>query len=262
MQRQYKLDRAGERRVPGQQFVQDDPQRVLVRRRGPLALRPAGRFRGEVRRSADDRPGDGQPVLVLGPAGQPEVEQVRVACRVQNDVRGFHVAVDHALAVRVGERVGQLLGYRGRFRRGEPPAFAALLDRVVEVHPGDEHRGQVQVPVRLAGLEQRYDVRVPQPGRGLGFPAEPDPPFWGLAHAPGQLQGHLALELRVVGPVDHAERPAAEEPADEEPPHPVRQRVGRVVGAGNGRIHGRRVVGPGHGATVRVVFVGHGRPRD
>ncbi len=69
--------------------------------------------------------------------------------------------------------------------------------------------------VVLAGVKDRHDVPVPElPGRS-GFPQEPINGRRSLQDPRVRdLQGDLAIELRIVGAVDRAEGPGADLPVD------------------------------------------------
>src|SRR5258706_540333 len=65
-----------------------------------------------------------------GHGSDPEVGDLRVAGLVEQDVRGLHVAVDDALAVREGERAEDRDGDRPRVVEVEPVRM--LVEEVVE----------------------------------------------------------------------------------------------------------------------------------
>src|SRR5262249_11369278 len=62
-------------------------------------------LRGHVAKRADDIAGSGQAVRTLE-LGQPKVGDPDLANRVEQQVRGFDVAVQYALRMRVGECIG------------------------------------------------------------------------------------------------------------------------------------------------------------
>ena len=87
----------GERLRSGEQLIEDDTQRPDVRGRLDTMRFTANLFRGHVRDRAS------HPVFVprafADMQSQPEVEQMREAAGIQQDVLRFHIAMDHALQV-------------------------------------------------------------------------------------------------------------------------------------------------------------------
>ena len=97
-----------------------------------------------------------------------------------------------------------LAHHPGRLAEVEP----ALLGGAGQGAAFDEGGRDVVVGAVGAGLVDRHDVGVAQPGRGLRL-AQEALDGGGALQAAGvrHLQGDLALQLRVEGPVDGAEGP-------------------------------------------------------
>ncbi len=109
-------------RPQGQQFVERQPQRVNVAPRITLALES---FRRHVAHGADDIAGVGD-VFGIGGLGQAEVGDPDVALGVEQEVGRLDVTVEHALAVGIFERLGDL----------ESDAGHAAEEGAVGVRPG------------------------------------------------------------------------------------------------------------------------------
>ena len=74
--------------------------------------------------------------------------------------------MDHAAAVRIGQRVGHALGDAGGLRRLGPPAVAQQVAQVAALQP--LHRN-VDTLLRQPGVVDGDDVRVVQPRSGSGL---------------------------------------------------------------------------------------------
>lgn len=167
---------AGERRTPGEQLVEEDAGAVDVDGGG---LRAAlGGLRGHVGRGADELVGAGEPRRV-GEAGDAEVGEERVqlaAGLAEQHVGRLEVAVDDAVGVAGGERVGDLRGQQAGGDRGERsvlPQVAVEVGAVDQVHdegeqvalhdevadPDDVRVGEAEQDGTLA-QEAHHDVRV------------------------------------------------------------------------------------------------------
>src|SRR5205814_1115822 len=94
-----------ERRLAGEQFVEDRAQPVHVGRGGQV-LQGGRLLGGEVAGRADDGPGLRVGGVTFEVLGQPEVGDVRLAVRVQEDVARLEVAVEHAALVGVVDGPG------------------------------------------------------------------------------------------------------------------------------------------------------------
>ena len=194
-----------ERRPSRDHLVEHDAERVHVAARvGGLAL---GLLRREVRGGPHHGALLGEALVVTGVdrAGDAEVGHLRHAGVGDEDVRRLHVAVDHAVAVGEGERVGHL-GTEARGHVGAQRAVAA--DDLGERVAGHELHGHEVGAAVLAPVVDPHDVRVVQAGRGLGLAAE-TLHEGGVGRVLGEqhLDGDLAVEQQVTG-LPHLGHPA------------------------------------------------------
>jgi hypothetical protein len=172
-----------------------------------VAARAAGdRFAGGQHVARDRSLGVVGACLGLAGAGEAEVHDADAAVVADEHVAGLEVAVDHAGGVGGGESVaggderGDDLTPRS-WRVAEPGAEGLAVD---ELH-GEEH-----AMVDGADVVDRDDVGVGEPGEGLGL-AEHAGLTAGVAGArQHDLEGDAAIELGVVGGVDHAHAAGAE----------------------------------------------------
>ncbi len=208
---------AQQRRPAGEQLVEDGAQAVNVRGGGQPLPGGAGLFRGHVRGRADDGLGLGQAAFLLEALGQAEVGELRIARAVQQHVGRLEVAVQDAALVGVMDGAGQ-----GRHQAGEacllliggPVPLSRHLEfgepasQAASFH---ELQGEVGLVVDLANVVDGDDVGMVQLGGGLGLDAEA---AQGRARGglPGQdhLEGHLAVEAHLPGPVDDAHAAAGD----------------------------------------------------
>ena len=192
--------------MPGQQLVQDDAERVDVRRRRGLIA--PGLLRAEVVDRAEGRPR--QRHLGLGDRpGDPEIRHLDPAIPVDHDVARLHVAMDDPALVGGVEGPGRLRGDPCRLARRQRPAPFDDRGEVLAVDQlhDDERPGGV-MPV----VVDRDDVRVVQRRRGLGFVAEPRAEV-GVATVlrAEDLDGDVTVELVVVAAIDPGHPALAEQ---------------------------------------------------
>ena len=102
-------------------------------------------------------------VLPVGDAGDAEVEHARLRAPDHEDVGRLDVAMDHALRVREGERVGDAANDQRGLRRRRAPAFLAQLAQVAALQQLHRDVGAV---VADAGVEHGDDVRMAQAAGG------------------------------------------------------------------------------------------------
>ena len=207
------LDQAAlvERRVAGEHVEEGAAQRVDVAadvgRTGVVGL-----FGRDVIDGADRGAVAGNAGLaLLDVAGQTEVGQLQERLAVlpgNEEVGRLDIAVDDALAVRVGQRLDGLLEQLAGQLGLEP---AAALDVLEQVDPLDKFHRQVISAGGLAGVVDGDDVLVAELLGGAGLAAE------ALAHARvgGQvgrhdLEGDLAVELHVARLVDRGHAAAGD----------------------------------------------------
>ncbi len=218
---QFEGGPALERQPPGQALVEDDPERVQVRRGGDRA--GGGLFRGLVGGGAEHHPGDREPGVAAG-AGDAEVGDDHVAVP-HHQVGRLDVPVDDAGPVRGLQRGQHLQRQAQGLQDGQR---AAPLQHRAQRLAGDQFHDQVgdragggsgrrapgrHVLGRPAGAEVVHadDAGVPQPGHHPGLVVEPLREA-GFVQQRGfqDLDSHPAVEHLVLGEPDIAHRAAAE----------------------------------------------------
>ena len=146
---------AGEGHVACEQLVEHDAERIDVgRRRHRLARRL---LRREVVARAEHRPGLRDAVLDVERAGDAEVGDLGLAVSVQQNVLRLHVAVHDPVLVREAESLGDRERELDRASDRERPG---ALDELLEVLTVDELEDDELVPVGLAAVDHRDDVRM------------------------------------------------------------------------------------------------------
>ena len=193
---------AEERRPTRDQGVEQRAEAVDVDRgRQPTAVRV-----GLLGRHVHGRAGDADElgvVLLAVPArlealGEAEVGDHRPALAVEQHVRGLQVAVEDADHVRVVDGAGDLGDQPG----GGPVIAAERLAAVDEAAALDQPHRVVVLAVALAVLEDRHDPRVLQGRQGRRLVMEAADLVLGEPGGPDHLQGHVAAEPVLAGPVD------------------------------------------------------------
>ena len=187
-------------------------------------------------------------------AREAEVEHARRAARVNDDVVGLEVAVEHALAVDRVHGAGDLGDQARRLER----RHLALLDApVLERLALDELHHAVERLTLLAGAEDPHQVRVRlEPGEDLRLAPQPhDALAVELVAQPGvdHLEGVLDEGLRVPHAVDraHAAAPDLGE-------HLVGSQA-RIGGPGEPARRGSRRPAPRRAPAARAVRKQSGR---
>jgi hypothetical protein len=179
------------RRIAREQLEEHRTERVDVARRSDDLI--AGRLLGAHvvgRADAQPRLGQARPARRSHRERDAEVPHDRLP-RLDQDVRGLDVAVDHAVLVRVFERARHRHREAYRLVHGQLLlAVQAIPERLAfhERHHVEEEAGG------LAGVVQRQDVRVLEVGGGLDLGQE------ALAADDGRELGleHLYRDLPVV----------------------------------------------------------------
>jgi hypothetical protein len=161
-------------------------------------------------------PGLGLVVVAAELLGQPEVGQVDVLARAEQDVGGLDVAVDEPGGVGGVQRGADLLD-DPHGALGREAAFAP--HQRSQVIPGDVAHSDVRDPVLVARVEDRDDVRVVDGRRELGFPEEAlaRRSVFGESRR-DDLEGDRPVERQLGRAVDDAH------------PSPSRDRVDPVLG--------------------------------
>ena len=129
--------------------------------------------------------------------GNPEVRNEDSAVRRQQDVGGLDVAMDDPAAMRGVERVSDLGEDHNGLPRFERAVLVEVLAQRRPVHELHDDRLDVAVG---AGVEDRHDPRMREPGRGHRLAPEPlDERVVGGEMRMQQLHRHLAGEGLVSG---------------------------------------------------------------
>ena len=211
---------------PVEQLVEDHAQAVDVAA-GVGVVAAAGRLlRRHVRQRAQDAAVGGRRRLgLVGPLVQPrqaEVEHVRLAGVIDEDVARLQVAVADALA-RGRTRPRRRSGRPGRPPRRGSPAAGGTRPRV---HALDVLGDQVARRPLAAVVEQLDDAGVAQPG-GARASRWKRADGLRLVEAAGvqHLDGDAPLDVGVVGQVDDAEAAGAQLALDPVGPDALRQRA-------------------------------------
>ena len=157
-----------------------------------------------------------------------EVHDERVASREQHVV-GLDVPVDHALRVGEGEGVHDLDQDADGLVHRQLALAGDAVSEGLAVHVGHDvvEKGRSFALLRtrfarLAGVEQRQDVRMLEPRRDVDLAGEAVGAERGGELGPEDLHRHLALVLQVLGEEDGGHAALAELALDA---------VGRAEGA-------------------------------
>nr|WP_254696120.1 hypothetical protein [Lysobacter enzymogenes] len=199
------------RPVPAQQSVAQHAEHVQVGGRALGAV--LARFRrGVVGGDRQVRAG-----IAVGGAvetgGDAEVEQLHAAVGGHQQVGRLDVAVQHALRVRIGERVAGLQQQVGARVQAEPAALAPGVDRFALDPAQGEPRPAVGVD---AAVDDAGDAGMVQAREQIAFLAERRGQLGRFQPGADALDRHALLELAVVAAcfVDRAHAAAAEDALD------------------------------------------------
>ena len=186
--------------------MQHATQRVHIGSRVDPAA--ADLFRGDVVERADPSPAAGRAAAGEHLLREPEVAQVDVPGRIDQQVRRLDVAVDETGPVDLVDRRAGLADDAGRFGDGEA---AAVAHPAVQIRSGDETHGDVGDSVGLPGFIHRDDIRVIEAAAACAS-ARKRCRTSSLSSSSGAitLSATIALERDLGRPVDHAHPPAAD----------------------------------------------------
>ena len=154
---------SGKRLLAHQHLVENATERVEIG--ASINGLAGGLLRAHVRRGADAdaRVREGPALDVRQGLADAEIGDERVTI-LEHDVLGLHVAVHHAVSMRIVQRAGHLTRDSHCFVYGK---LQCLVEAVAERVPLDVGHDIEQGAVRVAGVEERQDVRVTEPGRQL-----------------------------------------------------------------------------------------------
>jgi hypothetical protein len=139
-------------------------------------------------------------------AREAEVEDPQAPVLADQGVLGLEVAVDEAGLVGGGEAASGLQEHGDDL--GPRPRLTQPLAQGLAAH---ELHGEEDLVAGLADLVDVDDVRVREPGEGLGLAEEGGAGPGVAARVVHELDGDLAVELLVVGGEDHAHAAVAEQ---------------------------------------------------
>ena len=161
-----------ERGSPGDQGVEDRPQRIDVGGPGHRPAPPGCLFRGHVVRRPQDPTAPSRLAIGPEPPGPAEVDQMRLAGLLEHDIVRVKVQVQEPAPVCFMHRVRQRLHER---RRSFPICESAELP--VEARAADQLPDEVEILMGLAERIDRHDIRhgmrVVDPRGDPGLTQEP-----------------------------------------------------------------------------------------
>ena len=139
---------------------------------------------------------------------QTEVGEIGFLCFIQQDVTRLHITVRNAAPVRVVESFGQTTNEFGGLNPSQPAFAQAGMER----RPIDVLGRDVAVSVvGLACVVYRHDVGMIEAGQHAGFrQIDADLIARTDVAAVGDLDGHVAMQLLIVGEIDRAEAAPSE----------------------------------------------------
>ena len=134
--------------------------------------------------------------------GLPGTAINRLTTNPEHDVRWLDVAMNDAMLVRDVDRVGHFRDQLGRTAEGESPGAQAVAQRgALNKFAHQETRA-----VRLAGVEDRHDARMPELGGTAGLAQESVHVLLARQVARARdLDGDDPIQFRVAGLADRAE---------------------------------------------------------
>jgi hypothetical protein len=158
-----------------------------------------GLFGGDVAWRPEHLSGDGNIRLVEKPFRQPEIGDARFACVINQDVRGFEIAMEHSAVVRVLNRERNSV-QAGCSARGWKRFFASEVSQILAL---DIFHRKKWLTILVTDLENGNDIRMPQRGNGLSFSLKALIEFIrGERPSQEEFDGREAMEFNMAGFVD------------------------------------------------------------
>ena len=183
---------------PGQHLEEDYPQSIDVGVwadiRSAFGLLGAHVRRGSDHRSAGERGG------CLRPLDDAEIRQIGLAVGIEEDIRRFDVAMDHASPVSFVQRGRDPASHSDALRHGQRGLGQLLAKRTAR----HEAHDQVGLSLFLSNVIDRDDRRMLEARDGLGLALEPGAEFRIVKEIFGEdFEGDLSVEDGVAGSEDH-----------------------------------------------------------
>jgi len=204
----------GERTLAGSHFVQDEPGGEEIGAR--IKFGAENLFGSHVGNGAGDSMGFQSGLrdrfgLRNTQFGEAEVEYLEPTFGGQEQVRGFQISMNDGAIMGGGEAVGELNGEGKEVRFGEGTWGEGGVERVARNEFHDEEIG-IALGVEIV---DGGDVGVIQLGESAGFVAEAvTRGFIGESSGRENLDGHIAIEARIVGEVNNSHAAAADSRED------------------------------------------------
>ena len=200
----------GEGATSREQLIEEDSQGPDIGAAVHVVRQAPDLFRGHVGWCSGDFPG----VVLLDAFvdGQPEVGHIRHAAIVQQDIAGLQVAMDESLGVSVVYGVRDLGDQRCHFAIAHPigRVFDVQWSAIDEVH--DNEASQIAIATHIMN---GHDIRMFQLGRHPRFFQEPADIMLAREQPLARdLDGHQAIQLRILGQHDASEASLGDQAED------------------------------------------------
>src|SRR5579885_963692 len=186
--------RFGEKReLTGEHLIENDAKRIDI---AAIVAHAVRLFGGHIFGRADHCARAGQHLCALHGLGQAEIDQVRVAVRAQEDIRGFDIAMNDAVIVGVLQRRSDLAEEAGSLFESELLVAEEVIAQGAAVDIG---HNQVVPGTLLAEVVEGQDMIMGKraDGQGLAFKAA----YKRFVASIQNLHSHLAAHSAVVGQV-------------------------------------------------------------
>ena len=194
---------ARERRAAAQHLVEHGTQTVLIAVRAHFRLLTPRLLRGHVRWSSKNLTLQRHVRRFVGHAPrQTEIHDLRATRSVHHDVRRLDVAVNDPFPVGVVQGVRDLT----RPLHGRSQGQWSVAEQIRKRDAVHELRSDERNFAGLPTLVNCDDVGVPQSRRGFGLANEPRLHGRTVRDEARNLEGNLAIEQRIEGPIDRTER--------------------------------------------------------